>query len=212
MTADLGPLVPILEALVWIETRSDGALEAFRGRKGSGFDDLFGVDPAARLYPEMAAQSRAKARADLGLTSIEPDPLGALLREARAERLLLFGRRDDGAPLEQIPGLQWSAHGGLQLKAGYTGLAAFWPGKSETAAFIWISVDAEQLLRIWPEQGAKRRGRPPTKASLVKQAIDDLREEGVDVDALGDKALARKLKAAGVNASPRTLGRIKRGA
>jgi len=213
MTEFAERFVPILEALCWIETRDFQAVKAFRERPGASFDDLFGVDPAALLYPETAKQSRAKARADLGWTSVEPDPISALLREVRTRHLKMFGRRADGGPLKQIPGLQWSEHGGLRLKPGVTGLAAFWPGKSESPAFVWLSVDTKQLLELWPQQGAKRRGRPPTKGPQVEQGIKALREKGVDVDAMGGKALARELRrTVGVVASPRTAGRKKRGA
>lgn len=210
MTEFAERFVPILEALCWIETRDFQAVKAFRERPGASFDDLFGVDPAALLYPETAKQSRAKARADLGWTSVEKDPVGALLREVRTRRLEMFGRTADGGPLEQIPGLQWSEHGGLRLKPGVTGLAAFWPGKSESPAFVWLSVDTKQLLRLWPQQDAKRRGRPPTKGPQAAQAIEALREGGVNVSAMGDKALARELRTVGVVVSPRTVGRKRR--
>ncbi len=68
------------------------------------------------------------------------------------------------------------------------------------------------LLRLWPKPTAKRRGRPKTVGADVEAGIAKLRSDGRDVASMGDKALASELKRIGVETSPRTAGRIKRGA
>jgi len=68
------------------------------------------------------------------------------------------------------------------------------------------------VLRHWPATVAKRRGRKPVVGAKAVAQIQAMRSEGVDVDAMGEKKLARALGARGVKISPRQAGRIKRGA
>jgi hypothetical protein len=75
-----------------------------------------------------------------------------------------------------------------------------------------VLLPRDDVLRLWPATPAKRRGRRPGVGAKAETQIKAMRNEGVNVDAMGEKKLARALGARGVKISPRQAGRKKKGA
>jgi hypothetical protein len=72
------------------------------------------------------------------------------------------------------------------------------------------STPAVAEVKALPVQHPKnKRGRPVSIGAEARDGIERLKSKGVDIDKMGDKKLARALKAIGVEVSPRTAGRQK---
>lgn len=118
----------------------------------------------------------------------------------------------DGVPTP-IPAHEWPfldhlEHRGADLLRA--GRDMFAPARIYEANDVLLPRD--DVLRHWPATAAKRRGRKPVVGAKAEAQIQAMRSEGVDVDAMGEKKLARELSARGVKISPRQAGRKKKGA
>lgn len=115
----------------------------------------------------------------------------------------------DGAPIQiathEWPLLQLITHGDTDiLRAGRD---MFVPAVTYSANEILLSRD--DVLRLWPTQPKKRRGRRPHVGLQAKQEIDAMRSENLAVDTLSQKELAKALKQRGISISPRHASKIR---
>jgi hypothetical protein len=189
-------MIAIGEAVVWVATRDQLKVDEWCIRPGAAFDRLFG----------------------LGSSELRK-PGSALMAAIESGRLIVFGTRPGDEVCQAIPTETWGLHG-LQLFGDdgerYAGKGGIYAARSrqDRAAFFDLAIRKADLLQAFPAaiaEGAKRRGRPPRVGERVGAEIEAMRAEGFDTRAMGEKALAKELKERGVDASPRTVGRINRG-
>jgi hypothetical protein len=170
-------MITLAEALAWIETRDQSAVDAWLNRRDAAFDNLFGLDPGARFYPSMAAESQSRARAELGWVGIEPRPVEALLDKIKSG-LEIFGIRPGAALPELIPATAWGAHG-LKLFQNSNGIYAA-RSRLGPCAFTDLAVRRADLLKAFPAisaKGANPQGRPPVLACKSREARRGLYRE-----------------------------------
>jgi hypothetical protein len=145
-------------------------------------------------------------------------PLEILMHALRSGRALAWGKLQGvGAPIP-IPAEQWGADGGL--RPNHNGLLQSQDGfvcsDRAAAPTLWytnVCFEAGSVRALFrPAPLAKRRGRKPGVGAEAETQIMAMRNEGVNVDAMGEKKLARELSARGVKISPRQAGRKKKGA
>lgn len=175
-----------------------------------------------------AVQLIAGDCADAALRSAESDALTQALFDGAVQAKLLDAQT--GAVFA-LPSRFWATPEAGEAKAGELCRATIgsgWTGLSPVRGHTFLlradverwaaaRADAVAEYKANPQNaagygGRKKPGRPAIVGDRVEAAIEDLRRDGVDVHAMGEKALAKQLKARGVDASPRTVGRKKKGA
>jgi hypothetical protein len=113
----------------------------------------------------------------------------------------------DGAP-HAIPAHEWprlyssASHDRDILYLGRD----FWQGPRYDSDVL---VRRDDVLRLWPAQARKQRGRKPSVGAAAKVQIDAMRAEGMNVDGLSQKELAKKLGGRGVKISPRHAAAVR---
>jgi hypothetical protein len=194
--------VPIGEALVWIATRDPETVREFFLRPGAGFDALFGEEVGAWLFAEASRLN--------GVELVEHSPEEELHRAIEAGQVPLFGRYPHRKMRESepIPPTLWGGNGGLRLCSGTGGIYAA-ADRIGYPAVVDLGVCRDALLSVFPAFAPRKsRGRPAHLGKQAKAILEQMRAEGIPINAMGEKRLARELAARGLNISPRQAGRI----
>jgi hypothetical protein len=215
-------MISLAEALAWIETRNQAAVDAWLNRPGSAFDHLFGLNLEARFYPNMAAETQSRARGELGWVSVEPEPVAALMSAIEGGKLEVFGTRHGAALPELITAEAWGPHG-LKLFGSdgdrYQGSSGIYAARSRQGpcVFFDLAVKRAALLELFPppDQGARPASVAWTSAAAwyraegAALAESALREKGLAITegsrwceaAALWNAMGGELKAEGAKAS-----------